>query len=169
MLFLRRWLFYGGVFLVPIAILLIAVSCGPPMEKATLARIDEADAHWRSSAISNYHIIVDVERSEELRRQDITVRSGQISHAIVQYWNSRNKRWENTISLNESQAIAFTVPGLLETVREELQSNRRPIIQVSLTPGPPYLQRIILGQVWQNDRAVPSSQASVIVQKFEKQ
>lgn len=168
-LFLRRLLVLGGLFLTPIAMLLIAVSCGPPMEKATLARIDEADARWRSSAIPNYHIIVDVERSEELRRQDITVRNGRISHAIVQYWNSHNQRWENTISLNESQSLAFTVPGLLETVREEIQSNRRPIIQVLLIPDAPYLQRVILGQLWQNDHAVPNSQASVIVQKFEKQ
>lgn len=161
---LKRRLLSCGMLL-----MLTAVSCGPPMEKATLPRIDEADARWRSSGITNYHIIVDVERSEELRRHDITVRDGHIIHAIVQYWNSHNKRWENTISLNEAQALAFTVPGLLETVREELQSNRRPIIQVLLTSEAPYLQRVILGQFWQNDRAVPSSQASVIVQKFEKQ
>lgn len=151
-----------------VTLIAIAVACGPRMEKATLERIDDADAKWHSNPVSSYHIVVDVKRSDELRRQDIDVRDGQIERGSVQYWNSRSDRWENTIILNDSQSIAFTVPGLLETVREEIKSGRRPIIQVAMIQNPPYFQRIVLGQVWQNDQAVPNSQASLVIQKFEK-
>lgn len=149
-------------------VLFVVADCGPPMEKATVALIDKADASWRSHPVASYHIVVDVERPGELRRQDITIRDGKTDRAIVQYWNSKDNRWENTITLNQAQAAAFTVPGLLETVREELDNSRRPVIRVSMIQDPPYLEKIILGQVWQDNQAVPNSQASVIVRKFEK-
>lgn len=149
-------------------VLFAVAGCGSRMEKATVALIDQADASWRSKPVASYHIIVDVERPGELRRQDITVRDGKTDRAIVQYWNSKDNRWENTITLNEAQAAAFTVPGLLETVREEIENSRRPLIRVSMIPEPPYFEKIILGQVWQDNQAVPNSQASVIVRKFEK-
>jgi len=146
---------------------LLCVACNQGLEKASNALIDRTEARWKSNPIPNYRIVVDVKRPDEFRRNDITVRQGHVKKAFVQYWDSRKKIWDNTIFLNESQALAFTVEGLFDTVRLELENSGRPVVRVAVTETPPYLQRIVLGQFWQNNQAVPNSQATVTVQQFE--
>ena len=156
-----------GAYLITIfAINLLMNACGGS-EKASPELIDQMESDWRSQAIQDYHIIVDVERPGELRRNDVTVVDGRVTKGVLQYWETHEKRWSNRVILNESQAIAFSVPGLFDTVRSELTNGLRPVVRVVLGKNPPYIKKIILGQISQNNHSVADSQASIIVQKFE--
>jgi hypothetical protein len=154
-------------FLAILVLGLLITGCGGRPEKASTELMDRVESDWRSQKIQDYHILVDVERPGELRRNDITVVNGQVTKGVLQYWEAKLKRWDNTIMLNESQSVAFSVPGLFDTVRSELTNSGRPIVRVTLSKSPPYLKKIILGQLWRNNQPVPDSQATIIVQKFE--
>jgi hypothetical protein len=167
---LGRMLFQKKILqLFPIFMLVFLwAGCSERTEQATPQLMDQLESDWHSSGIHNYRIVVDVERPEELRRNDITVSHDQIAKGFVLYWQSKEKRWDNMITLNESQSIAFSVPGLLETLRSEINNTNRPVVRVATSKTPPYIKKILLGQIRQNNQPVPGSQATIIVQTFEQ-
>jgi hypothetical protein len=151
------------IFLFP-----LLIGCGDRGERATPQLLSQIESDFRSSGIHDYRIVVDVERPGELRRNDITVVQDRVQKGIVLYWEPKEKRWDNLITLNESQAIAFTFPGLVDTVKSEMDNPNRPVVRVVATKTSPYIKKIILGQIRQNNQPVPDSQATITVQSFQK-
>jgi hypothetical protein len=129
--------------------------------------MDNAEALWQANPVPSYHIIVDVDRPDDRRRNDLTVRQGEIVEATVSYWDFQKKRWEEPYDLNQEQAFPFTVPGLFEMVRGELRGSNRADIRVVMDSAPAFPHRIILGPVWQDLRPVSGTEATVTVRKFE--
>jgi hypothetical protein len=135
------------------------------MQQATPGLIDEAASRWRKNAISNYRIVVDVQMNGNIRRNIITIQNGEIDQATVSYKD--NVRGRDKQKLNTTQALAFTVPGLFETVREELNAHTRTDIRVAVHPDRAYLQQIAFGPVLQNNQPIPNSEVYIFVRKFE--
>ena len=159
----------GRLLLLPAMFLLLFVTlgCGDRGERATPQLLSQIQSDLRSSGIHSYRIVVDVERPGELRRNDITVAGDRIQKGIVLYWEPKEKRWGNLITLNESQAIAFSLPGLVDTLQSEINNANRPVVRIVSTQNPPYIKKIILGQLRQNNEAVPDSQATITVHTFQ--
>jgi len=163
---------FSVVFSVAVTIFglaLVFAGCNGRMEKASPQVLDQMESDWQSRGIRKYRIVVDVERPDELRRNDITVVDGQVTKGVLQFWEPHEKRWNAVIRLNESQALAFSVSGLFDTVRSELTNGGRPVVQVEPSKEPPFIKKIILGQIRQNNQAIAKSEATIIVQKFEYQ
>lgn len=133
--------------------------------------------------MSNYHIVVDVDRPDpssalrqaqddssgqgDRRRTELTVRQGEITEAVVKYWDFRKKRWQEPYDLNPEQAFPFTVPGLFDMVRGELRSSGRADIRVVMDGELAFPHRIVLGPVWEDLRPVEGTEATVTVREFE--
>ena len=158
-----RWLTVAWVL--TLAGLLAA--CGPRLVSASVRMMDEAEARWQVNPVPSYRIVVDVERPDDRRRNELTVRQGQVVSAVVKYWDSRRRRWKEPYELNPEQAFPFTVPGLFDMVRGELRNSGRAEIRVAMGGEPAFPQRIVLGPVWQDLRPVPGTEATVIVREFE--
>ncbi len=137
------------------------------LDQATIKMINDAQAVWYLEPVLNYHIVVDVNRPDEKRRNDITVQNGVITSATVKYWDSGRLRWEEPYDLNEDQAFPFTIPGLYDMLRGALNNSNRPDIQVDMRGDPPFPHRIVLGPVWQDGVPVWGTETEVIVREFE--
>lgn len=142
--------------------------CGARLVPASVGMIDDAEARWQANPVLNYRIVVDVERPDDRRRNELTVRQGEVTRAVVMYWDPREKRWGEPYELNPEQAFPFTVPGLFDMVRGELRGSDRADIRVAMGGEPPFPQRIVLGPVWEDLRPVPGTEATVIVREFER-
>jgi len=145
-----------------------AAACGSRLVPASVRMMDEAEARWQANPVLNYRIVVDVERPDDRRRNELTVRQGEVTRAVVMYWDPRQKRWGEPYELNPEQAFPFTVPGLFDMVRGELRGSNRADIRVAMDGDPPFPQRIVLGPVWEDLRPVPGTEATVIVREFER-
>jgi hypothetical protein len=142
------------------------VACHSGLRQATIGEIHQAERQWENHPILNYKIVVDVQQQNELRRNALNVRDGQITHAVVSYWNSRRNKWELEESLKLQQALPFTVPGLLETVEEEISNSNRSEIEVAMKGDPPVPKTILLGNLLQNNQRVAGSKAYIFVRSF---
>jgi hypothetical protein len=139
--------------------------CDVHLQKATPGLIEQAQARWKKESIVNYKIVVDVQMHGDMRRNEITVQNNNIQQATVSYKD--NEKWVRTQKLNQSQALPFTVPGLFETVQDELNVHARSDIRVALNPDKAYIERIVLGPVLQNNEPIPNSEVYVFVRKLE--
>ena len=153
-----------GLLIAGLLFFLVGCSQAAP---ATTRMIDEAEARWQADPVPSYHIVVDVDRPDDRRRTELTVREGEIVEATVSYWDFREKRWQEPHPLNQEQASPFTVPGLFEMVRGELRSSGRADIRVVMDGEPAFPHRIVLGPVWQGRRPVEGTEATVTVREFE--
>jgi hypothetical protein len=145
----------------------LLAGCATNLQPASLQMIDEAEVQWQQAPILNYHIIVEVDRLDERRQNDLTVSQGQVIHAVVAYWDTNSNTWNRSTDLNQQQAFPYTVPGLFDTVRGELKNGSRTDIQVALGGDPPFPQQIDLGEVQDAGQAVSGTAATVTVKKFE--
>ncbi len=146
--------------------MLVLAGCSQPMP-ASIPMMDRAEERWNADPVPSYHIVVDVERPDDRRRNDLVVRQGKIVEATVRYWEGGMKRWGDRYELGQEQAFPFTVPGLFDMVRGELRGSNRADIRVLVGGEPAFPQRIPLGPVWEDNQPVSGTEATVIVRKFE--
>ena len=145
----------------------LLAACGGRVVPATLHMIDAAETRWQAAPVLSYRIVVDVERPDDRRRNELTVRDGEVTRAVARYWDARQRRWGEPFDLNPEQAFPFTVPGLFDIVREALQNSGRADVRVALEGTPPFPRRILLGPVWEGAHPVPGTEATVTVREFE--
>lgn len=162
---LRFWILRIGLFLCVSVIFVPLSGCGTRLQQATPNLIQEAEAKWKKEAIPNYKIVVDVQMQGDMRRNEITVKNNDVQEATVSYED--HGKWVRTRKLNESQAYAFTVRGLFQTVEEELEVHSRSYIRVALNPDKAFIERVVLGQVLQKNAPIARSQVYIFVRKFE--
>ncbi|MFQ5814430.1 MAG: hypothetical protein ACE5I2_14730 [Anaerolineae bacterium] len=147
-------------------LLIVLVGCSQPVP-ASMRMMDDAEARWQADPVPSYHIVVDVDRPDDRRRTELTVRQSEIVEATVSYWDFRKKRWQEPYELNQEQAFPFTAPGLFDMVRGELRGSNRADIRVVMDGEPAFPHHIVLGPVWQDLRPVSGTEATVTVRKFE--
>lgn len=140
---------------------------GPP--KATLQMMDEAEARWQAAPVQNYAITVEVDRPDDRRRTTVSVEAGQIVEGVVSYWDFERQAWRAPYALNQDQAFPFTVPGLFDMVRGELENSGRDEVRVEMGGEPPFPQRILLGPVVLDGQTLVETMATVTVRQLTPQ
>ena len=151
-----------------LTLLLLGVAgCGLALEPASMARVEEAETQWDTAPILDYGITVDVDRPGERRRTEVKVRDGRIVSASVSYWDPGEDRWSRPTSLRDEQAMPFTPLGLLDMVRREISPKIRRDVRISLKGSPPFPHRILMGGLLREEGAVPNSEATITVRRFE--
>ena len=144
----------------------ILTGCGGRLEPASLQIINDAKAHWQANPVLSYRIVAEVEFQGERRQNEITVSQGQITGAIVRYWNSDQRRWDEPLKLREEQAFPFTAPGLFDLVREELLGSGRRDIRVVMSGDPAFPRRIVLGPLWHDERRRSGTETRITIRSF---
>ncbi len=146
---------------------LFLAACRGGLEQATLAKVDQMEQAWLAAPVSSYRIVVDVDRPDDRRRNELLVEDGAVVQATVKYWNPQRKTWDEPFPLNPEQAEPFTVPGLFEMVREQIQLPERAQVQVKWQEEPPMPELIVLGPVSMNGQPVSGTEATVFLEEFE--
>ncbi len=161
---LPLWVLIGATVLLLAG---LATACNSQLKPATIAMMDEAEARWQENPVLSYRIVVDVERPDDRRRNELIVEQGQVTRALIRYWDPERQRWGRPMELTIEQAQWFTVPGLFNTVREELRNSGRKRIRVAIEGDPAFPRRIELGPVMEGKKPAPYTKATVIVRVFE--
>ena len=170
----RRWISAGvrgfprlwTVVLLGIAATILLGGCASGLQKASVQMMDKAEARWQVKPVQDYEITVEVNRPDDRRRMTVIVKQSQIVQGEVSYWNSERKRWDDPYALNDEQSFPFTVPGLFDMVRGELQNSGRAAIRVKMEGEPPFPRRIVLGPVFLDGQLVSGTEAVVSVEKY---
>jgi len=152
------------------SVILIAglfVGCGSRPVIVTVQSIDATRARWDARPVRSYHIIVDVERPGDRRRNAITVFEETIIRSSVAYWDEKTRDWGPPRELTAGQATPFTVPGLFTLIRQELIEGHRSDCRVAFVGDPPIPERVLLGPVMRSERPVGGSEATIFVTDFE--
>jgi len=157
----------GFRLLVLLGLLALLAGCDLRLHDTSLAEMDAAEAAWNEHPIASYRIVVEVTRPDELRRNDITVRDGEVISAEMLLWDARQREWREPYTLLPSQSFPFTVPGLFDTVRGALEHSGRTRIEVDMIGDPPFPRRIEFGPVWEEGQMVRGTEASIRVREFE--
>ena len=144
----------------------ILTGCGGRLEPASLQMVNDAKARWLANPVLSYRIVAEVEGQGERRRNEITVSQGQITGAIVMYWNSDQRRWDDPLKLREEQAYPFTAPGLFDLVRDELLGSGRRDIRIVMSGDPAFPRRIVLGPIWQDEQPRSGTETRVTIRSF---
>lgn len=134
---------------------------------ASFRMLNDAQTVWYPNEILDYHIVVDVIRPGEARRNVIRVQNGEIVEATVRYRRPSGFGWEDPYTLNPEQAYPFTIPGLYDMIRLPLRSGGRQLIRVDIRGNPPFPHEVVFEPVWENGVQVVETKARVVVRSFE--
>lgn len=133
------------------------------LQEASLKMINEAQAQWEHHPVRSYNVVVVVQQGDHLRKNELQVKNGKVIFATVRFWDSNHDRWGDRVELNERQALPFTIPGLFETVREELIQHSRENIRVAMNGNPPFPRTVVLGPLIGQGGSVQDSTANISV------
>lgn len=157
----------GTILLLGALLATLLGGCASGGEKATVPMLDRAEAAWQAQSVQAYEITVEVSRPDDRRRSTVIVAQGEIVWGSVSYWNGAEKRWDKPTNLNKEQSFPFTVPGLFDMVRKEIENSGRADIRVKMAGEPPFPQRIILGPVLLDGQPVSGTEATVTMISFQ--
>lgn len=157
---------YGQIAVVFLLGAFLLGGCIPGLRQASLEMIDRAEAQWQQAPAQDYEITVEVNRPDDRRRTTVLVAQGQIVQGEVTYWNAADKRWDEPYALNEEQSFPFTIPGLFEMVRGELENSGRADIRVKMEDKLSFPWRIVLGPVMLDGQAVSGTEATITVEEY---
>jgi len=139
-------------------------ACHAHAGAAAARTLTEAESRWKAHPVASYHLVIEVDRPDEKRRNDVTVEDGTIAHATTSYWNTGESRWDPPMDLNPDQARPFTVEGFFETIRGEIDQDLRSEIGITPSDTPPFLERVLLGPL----RRQPRGTGAILnVESFE--
>ncbi len=147
----------------------LLIGCGARLQPASVELMHECEARWLEHPVLSYHITVDVDAPNERRRNEVTVREGKVTRAVISYWDGHQKQWGVTRGLDSQQAFPFTVPGLFDTVQSELKRNNRTDIRVAIDRNYAFPQSIVLGPVLMDGHRLLDTAATVTVASFSPQ
>jgi hypothetical protein len=149
----------GAVLALVLALLL--AGCGSRLQPASSMLVEAAEADWQARSLTDYEMVVDVQRpeAEDSFRAEVQVQGGRIVGGTLRY---REKgRWGTPLTLSDTQAFPYTVPGLFTVLRAELANSGRRSIEVELDPVYAFPRRLVLGPVYEDGRAVPGTETRV--------
>lgn len=158
-------LLLGFLSLALLAIFILSGSREKRYPEVNFSTLNEAETSWYNAGLLHYHMIVDVEFSSERRRHDLTIQNGQVSQAAISYWEDNS--WSQPNAINAEQASLYTIPGLFNMLREELNRQMREEIRMDINPDPAYPRYIYLGKVWLEGEPMEESEAHFTIRAFE--
>jgi hypothetical protein len=132
----------------------------PGCRQPTLAARDitAAETLWKTNGLSSYRIELQVTDGLE-RHIEVTVQAGAFQNGVL-LERADEEGWEPPIPLDETQARPYTVPGLFETLREELSAGQR-TVTATFNPNRGYVEHMELGEIAGSEPTV------VLVQSLE--
>lgn len=139
------------------------------LQPATLEVIDYAEAAWLAAPTASYRITVEIERPGERRRSTVTVEDHRIIEGVVSYWDFEARQWQESYALNEEQSFPFTVPGLFDMIRGELEMSGREDVRMLMVGEPPFPHKINFGPIIVDGEPFPATKAVVTIQQFAPQ
>ena len=118
----------------------LSLSC----REATLdpRNVAAAETLWKTNGLSSYRIELQVANGP-VRRVEVTVENGSFQNGSLRERTSDAKGWGPPMPLDETRARPYTVPGLFQTLREELSAGQRTVM-ATFNPNRGYVERIEL-------------------------
>jgi len=113
--------------------------------------ITAAETLWKTNGLTSYRIELRVERELE-RRVEVTVRDGAIEEGVL-LERADGEGWEPPTPLDETQARPYTVPGLFQTLREELSTGQR-TVSARFNQNRGYVEHMELGPIARSPAAL---------------
>jgi hypothetical protein len=107
--------------------------------------VTAAETLWKANGLSSYRIELQVANGP-VRRVEVTVENGSFRNGALRERSSNAEGWEPPIPLDETQARPYTVPGLFQTLREELSAGQR-VVRATFNPNRGYVERIELSEI----------------------
>lgn len=167
---MRKWylsiMSIMGVGILAIGYFVFVTNSDRNIPNATISGLNEVEGAWYSSGQFNYHLVVDVEFGGERRRHEMSVENGQIVEATLSYWDDSQGGWGERNPLNKEQSFTYTITGLFDTIRNELQLHNREDVRVEMQGEPAIPKVILLGRVWQEGFPVEGTQTRIVVQEY---
>lgn len=134
--------------------------------EVTFPTLNDAETAWYNAGILDYRLVVEVEFATERRRHAVTVQNGQVTEATISYLNGRT--WTVPETFGYDLAAGYTVPGLFNTLRVELNQEMREELQADMNEDPSYPRHIYFGLVWIEGEPMEGSEARFTVVEFER-
>lgn len=150
------------VFVCVAAVLVVGCKPKPSVDPETIAA---AQAAWELGGTRDYDIVAEVKRVGDRRRSTLRVRGGIVESAQVSFYDEGS--WSPSIELNPEQAHPFTVPGLFQTISEELAAGQRSGVWVKMDGEPPFPHTVVLGDVVDESGLRPNTETVIRVLEFE--
>ncbi|NUM47880.1 MAG: hypothetical protein HUU38_24500 [Anaerolineales bacterium] len=132
--------------------------------EANMTRLNDAETQWYAAGIQHYQITVEVEFAAERRRHIVTVQNGQVTEATLSYLVGET--WTPPEPVGAEFAGEFTVPGLFNALRFELNQRQREDVRVDMNVSPAYPRYMYFGPVWLEGEPMASSEARFTVVAF---
>ncbi|MCO6453063.1 MAG: hypothetical protein J5I90_19925 [Caldilineales bacterium] len=155
------------IILVALLAAMTVSGCEPKLRGTSIAEMDRAEAAWEANPVLSYRIVVEVNRPDELRRNELTVENGVVTSAVMLLWDRGQREWREPFPLDETQAFPWTVPGLFDTVRGAIEHSGRTVIRVEMGGEPPFPRQIQFGPVWEDMQMVEGTESEIRVRAFE--
>lgn len=133
--------------------------------EASFSLLNEAETAWYNAGILDYRVVVEVEFASEHRRHAITVRNGQITETTLSYLNGDT--WSPPEPIAVESAAEYTIPGLFNALRLELNQLMREDLRVDMNETPVYPRYMYFGAVWVDGEPMADSEARFTVTEFE--
>ena len=107
--------------------------------------ITAAETLWKTNGLASYHLELEV-MNGLTRRIEVTVENGSYQNGMLMERGADDEGWEPGIPLDEIQGRPYTVPGLFQTLREELSTGQRSV-SVTFNPNRGYVEAMALGGI----------------------
>ena len=150
-----------------LASILLMSNCGSRLQPASANVIDQAEARWQAHSLTDYRIVVDVQRpeAEDSFRATVQVEGGRIVGGSLRYREKGG--WGVEQALSETQAFPYTVPGLFHVLRAEVANSGRRTIEVEFDEEYALPRRVVLGPVYEDRQAVHGTETTLRVYDFD--
>jgi len=132
----------------------------------TISGLNEVEGDWYNSDQFNYHLVVEVEFGDERRRHETTVENGRVIESTLSYWDDSRGDWGEKNPLNLEQSSTYTIAGLFDTIRNELQLHNREDVRVKMEGEPVIPMVILFGRVLQEGIPVEGTQTRITVKEY---
>jgi hypothetical protein len=133
--------------------------------EATVTLLNHAETQWYSAGIMDYRLVVEVAFAAERRQYTVVVQNGEIIEASLAYRDEET--WTTPEPVSFDHAARYTIPGLFNALRLELNQNLREEIRVDVNADPAYLRYMYFGRVWLENEPMADSEARFTVTEFE--
>lgn len=111
----------------------------------SLSGLNELEQNWYAAGIDSYDLTIEVQFFEERRLHHLKVRGGLVEAAFLRLWDAKSGEWGKNEVMSAENAYWFTLPGLFQTIRQEIQNDMRQYIRSEVNNDPVYPKVIIFG------------------------
>ena len=107
--------------------------------------VTAAETLWKTNGLSSYRLSLEVSNGLT-RRIEVTMENGSFRNGVLLERALDGEGWEPPRPLDEMQARPYTVPGLFQTLREELSAGQR-TVHARFNHNRGYVEQMELGEI----------------------